>query len=62
MDFSKITNEEILEIALKIERDGGIYYNELADKIKDLKIKDFLLFMAKEEQTKKTNNKNNISA
>jgi rubrerythrin len=33
--FMNKTNQELLEISLKIERDGKKFYSELAEKIKD---------------------------
>ena len=44
-----ITNEELLEISTKIEREGKIFYSELAKHVDDPKVKDFLHAMAKEE-------------
>lgn len=45
----KITDKEILEISLKIERDGGEFYNKLAEHVADPKIQEFLLHLAKDE-------------
>ena len=44
-----ITNQELLEISLKIERDGKRFYNELAKKVIDPKVSEFFQIMAKEE-------------
>jgi rubrerythrin len=44
-----ITNEELLEISTKIEREGKIFYSELAKHVDDPKVKDFLHTMAREE-------------
>ncbi|MBI5187140.1 MAG: ferritin family protein [Nitrospinae bacterium] len=45
----KITDTGILEISLKIEREGGEFYNKLAEHVADPKIKEFLLHLAKDE-------------
>ena len=44
-----IANQELLEISLKIERDGKRFYNELAKKVIDPKVSEFFQIMAKEE-------------
>ena len=44
-----ITNQELLEISLKIERDGKRFYSELAEKINDKKVSEFFRLMAREE-------------
>ena len=44
-----ITNQELLEISLKIERDGKRFYSELADTVTDPKVKDFFQLMSREE-------------
>jgi len=44
-----ITSQELLEISLKIERDGKRFYSELAEKVTDPKVRDFFLLMAREE-------------
>ena len=44
-----ITNEELLEISTKIERDGKVFYSELAKQVDDPVVKDFLNTMAREE-------------
>lgn len=45
----EITNKEILEISLKIERDGNVFYQEVSKYVTDPKVKEFLQFMSKEE-------------
>lgn len=45
----KITDKEILEISLKIEREGGEFYNKLAEHVADPKIQEFLLHLARDE-------------
>lgn len=45
----KITNQELLEISLKIENDGKRFYGELADIVVDPKVRDFFRLMAREE-------------
>ena len=44
-----ITGKEILEIALKIERDGKAYYKGLCNHVKNSDAKTFLEAMSKEE-------------
>lgn len=44
-----ITSQELLEISLKIERDGQRFYSELAEKVTDPKVRDFFLLMSREE-------------
>jgi rubrerythrin len=44
-----ITNEELLEISTKIEREGKVFYSELAKHVEDPEVKDFLHTMAREE-------------
>jgi rubrerythrin len=44
-----ISNSELLELSIKIEREGEKFYKELADHVKDSIVKDFLIHMAKEE-------------
>ncbi|PIR01363.1 MAG: hypothetical protein COV66_01850 [Nitrospinae bacterium CG11_big_fil_rev_8_21_14_0_20_45_15] len=44
-----ITNEELLEISLKIERGGKAFYDNLSTHVKDPEVKDFLITMSKEE-------------
>lgn len=45
----EITNQELLEISLKIERDGMIFYSKLAEEVADPKVRDFFQLMAREE-------------
>ena len=44
-----ITNEELLEISTKIEREGKLFYSELAKHIEDSEVRGFLLTMSLEE-------------
>ncbi len=44
-----ISNEELLRLSTKIERDGETFYIELAKHVPDPEVKEFLLAMAKEE-------------
>ena len=44
-----ITNEELLEISTKIEREGKVFYSELANHVGDSTVKDFLQSMSREE-------------
>ncbi|MBT5550751.1 MAG: ferritin family protein [Nitrospina sp.] len=44
-----ITNQELLEISLKIESEGKRFYSEMADTVTDPKVKDFFWLMAREE-------------
>jgi len=44
-----INNEELLEISIKLERDGKRFYTELAKAVQDPILKDFLKLMAREE-------------
>ena len=44
-----ISNLELLEISIKIEREGARFYSELSGKVKDTIAKEFLIQMAKEE-------------
>lgn len=46
-----ITTSELLELSIKIEREGQEFYNQLADYVKDPIVKEFLIHMAKEEAT-----------
>ena len=43
------TNSEILELAVKIEREGMRFYSELSQHVDDPKVKEFLKLMEKEE-------------
>ena len=44
-----ITNQELLEISLKIESDGKKFYSELSEMVADPKVRDFFKLMAREE-------------
>lgn len=44
-----ITNQELLEISLKIESDGKKFYSELAEIVADPKVRDFFKLMSREE-------------
>jgi len=44
-----LTNEELLEISLKLERDGKRFYSELAKIVQDPVLKDFFKLMSREE-------------
>lgn len=44
-----ITNNELLEISLKIERGGKAFYDSLSGHVNDPEVKDFLATMSKEE-------------
>lgn len=44
-----ITNQELLEISLKIECEGKRFYSELAETVTDPKVRDFFSLMAREE-------------
>ena len=44
-----INNEELLEISIKLERDGKRFYTELAKAVQDPVLKDFFKLMAREE-------------
>ncbi len=45
----KVSNKELLDISIKIEREAQAFYKELANHISDLFIKNYLLLMAKDE-------------
>ncbi|QPJ62592.1 MAG: ferritin family protein [Candidatus Nitronauta litoralis] len=45
----QITDKEILDISLKIEREGQYFYEKLAELVPIPEIKDFLSHMAQEE-------------
>lgn len=49
-----ITAKDILEIALKIERDGNAFYKGLCEHITDAEAKNFLKVMSKEEAMHET--------
>ena len=44
-----INNEELLEISLKLERDGKRFYTELAKTVQDPLLNNFFKLMAREE-------------
>ncbi len=44
-----ISHQELLEISLKIERDGKRFYNELAETVLDPRVRDFFRLMSREE-------------
>lgn len=44
-----LTNEELLEISIKLERDGKRFYTELGNIVQDPVLKDFFRLMAREE-------------
>ena len=44
-----VTNSELLELSIKIEREGQRFYGELAKHVDDPKVQEFLQLMAKEE-------------
>ena len=44
-----ITNEELLAVSTKIEREGKVFYSELAKHVEDEAVKDFLNVMSREE-------------
>ena len=46
---TKITNKELLDISVKIEREAQVFYKELAGHISDMMVKNYLLLMAKDE-------------
>ena len=48
-DQKLITDQEILDLALKIEREGQAFYERLSRHIKDSTVKNFVLQMHKEE-------------
>lgn len=43
------TNSEIIELAVKIEREGMRFYSELSKSVDDPKVREFLKLMEKEE-------------
>jgi rubrerythrin len=57
-----ITNQELLGISLKIERDGKRFYSELAEKVTDPKVSEFFQIMAKEEALHENQFKNLIES
>ena len=48
-DQKLITDQEILDLALKIEREGQAFYERLGRHIKDPTVKNFVQQMHKEE-------------
>ncbi len=44
-----ISNQELLEISLKIERDGKRFYSKLGKMVTDPKVSEFFQLMAREE-------------
>jgi len=44
-----VTNSELLELSIKVEREGQRFYAELASHIDDPKVREFLNLMVKEE-------------
>ena len=44
-----LTNSELLELSVRIEREGKRFYSQLAEHVDDPKIQEFLNLMAKEE-------------
>ncbi|MGV7222577.1 MAG: ferritin-like domain-containing protein [Nitrospinales bacterium] len=49
-----ITDKDILEIALKIERDGKAFYKGLSNHVSNSEVKSFLEAMSKEESLHET--------
>ncbi len=49
-----VTNSELLELSIKIEREGQRFYSQLIDHVDDLKVKEFLNLMVKEEAAHET--------
>ncbi len=50
----KITNQELIELSTKIEREGKVFYKELAQHVTEPDVKEFLLIMAAEEAQHET--------
>jgi rubrerythrin len=44
-----VTNSELLELAVKIEREGQRFYTQLAEHVDDPRVQEFLNLMIKEE-------------
>ncbi|MBC8287583.1 MAG: ferritin family protein [Nitrospinae bacterium] len=44
-----VTNSELLELSIKIEREGQHFYSQLAEHVGDPKVQEFLKLMVKEE-------------
>ncbi|MEJ2634448.1 MAG: ferritin family protein [Calditrichia bacterium] len=59
-----VDDEEVIETALNLESHGKFFYAEAAKKAKDLKVKEFLEILAKEEEShyKALRNINNFMA
>jgi rubrerythrin len=49
-----VTNSELLELAVKIEREGQRFYAQLAKHVDDPKVQEFLNLMVKEEAAHET--------
>lgn len=49
-----VTNSELLELSIKIEREGQRFYAELAKNVDDPKVQEFLKLMVKEEAAHET--------
>ncbi len=49
-----VTNSELLELSVKIEREGQRFYAQLAEHVDDPKVKEFLNLMVKEEAAHET--------
>ncbi len=45
----EIKNEELLDICVKSEEEGRVFYKELANHVSEPVVKDFLLIISKEE-------------
>jgi len=45
----EIKNEELLNICVKIEEEGQVFYKELANYVSDPMVRDYLLIISKEE-------------
>ena len=45
----EITHKELLEMSTKIEREGEVFYSELAKHVDDSEVRGFLLTMSREE-------------
>ncbi len=44
-----VSNSELLELSIKIEREGQRFYSQLAEHVDDPKVQEFLKLMVKEE-------------
>lgn len=49
-----VTNSELLELSIRIEREGQRFYAELAKNVDDPKVQEFLKLMVKEEAAHET--------